>query len=385
MKKDIRLLAVLMALLAAFVFTSCDGGAMSELWDDNGNRGGNSGLGAGSPSSFTVSFDVNGHGTAPAQQSGLPSGGFASAPDKPRDFGYVFGGWYKEAGCTNEWDFASDAVTENTTLYAKWTIAPFTVDGSGKKVLFSQGNMYWDGNENKYKMESNQYDFRHHASNTNDSAVIDGVVTTTPSNTVGSFFWVKTTETAVNPYDASYGTPAPADTISDTLFAYDGGAIAGWTVLSGGASSGEWEYLFSTRTCVTSGMGGNTNVRYAFVKINGVKGIIVFPDTFTWTSDMGTVPTTLNNSCADYGAGNYDVTQFEAMEDAGVVFLSACGTRSAGNVSNANNAGYYQTCTKSAAARAYHVYYSATYLGSCGNDNLHKYARSIRLVKEITP
>lgn len=35
--------------------------------------------------------------------------------------GYVFGGWYKEADCTNLWNFEEDTVTNNTTLYAKWT------------------------------------------------------------------------------------------------------------------------------------------------------------------------------------------------------------------------------------------------------------------------
>ena len=34
---------------------------------------------------------------------------------------YVFGGWYKEAECTNVWDFATDEVTGNITLYAQWT------------------------------------------------------------------------------------------------------------------------------------------------------------------------------------------------------------------------------------------------------------------------
>ena len=38
--------------------------------------------------------------------------------------GYAFGGWFKEAGCTNAWDFAKDTVTGNMTLYAKWTQVP---------------------------------------------------------------------------------------------------------------------------------------------------------------------------------------------------------------------------------------------------------------------
>ena len=41
-----------------------------------------------------------------------------AAPEKT---GYTFGGWYKEAACLNAWNFTTDKVTSNTTLYAKWT------------------------------------------------------------------------------------------------------------------------------------------------------------------------------------------------------------------------------------------------------------------------
>jgi len=41
------------------------------------------------------------------------------SPDPVRD-GYDFGGWFKEEACTNEWNFTTDVVTGNITLYAKW-------------------------------------------------------------------------------------------------------------------------------------------------------------------------------------------------------------------------------------------------------------------------
>ena len=68
----------------------------------------------------TVTFDANGHGTAPSSQT-IVAGGKATTPTAPTAAGWTFGGWYKEAGCTNEWDFSTDVVTDNTTLYAKWT------------------------------------------------------------------------------------------------------------------------------------------------------------------------------------------------------------------------------------------------------------------------
>ena len=42
-------------------------------------------------------------------------------PNTTTKVGYTFVGWYKEAACTNAWNFATDVVTNNITLYAKWS------------------------------------------------------------------------------------------------------------------------------------------------------------------------------------------------------------------------------------------------------------------------
>ena len=56
----------------------------------------------------------------------LPSGTLATRPDAldPRT-GYTFGGWNKADGTA--WDYASDKVTDNITLYAKWIANTYTV------------------------------------------------------------------------------------------------------------------------------------------------------------------------------------------------------------------------------------------------------------------
>jgi uncharacterized repeat protein (TIGR02543 family) len=41
-------------------------------------------------------------------------------PVQPSKPGHTFGGWYKDAGLTTPWNFATDIVTEDITLYAKW-------------------------------------------------------------------------------------------------------------------------------------------------------------------------------------------------------------------------------------------------------------------------
>ncbi len=73
------------------------------------------------PTQYTVTFNDNGHGTAPSSQS-VDAGDTAAAPDDPTAAGYTFGGWYTEPACTNAWNF-STPVTSGITLYAKWTSA----------------------------------------------------------------------------------------------------------------------------------------------------------------------------------------------------------------------------------------------------------------------
>ena len=69
---------------------------------------------------YTVTFDANGHGTAPAEQK-TSYGGKITEPAAPTAENYYFQGWFKESTCENIWDFASDIVTANITLYAKWS------------------------------------------------------------------------------------------------------------------------------------------------------------------------------------------------------------------------------------------------------------------------
>lgn len=68
---------------------------------------------------YKVTFNANGHGTAPAAQT-VTSGSKATKPTDPTASGYTFGGWYADSACTKAYSFDT-AVTANITLYAKWT------------------------------------------------------------------------------------------------------------------------------------------------------------------------------------------------------------------------------------------------------------------------
>ena len=71
---------------------------------------------------FTVTFDVQGRGKTPAALT-VPKDSLLNTAQTPLlEFsGWEFGGWHKETACSTPWNNTSDTVTENTTLYAKWT------------------------------------------------------------------------------------------------------------------------------------------------------------------------------------------------------------------------------------------------------------------------
>ena len=73
------------------------------------------------PAICTVSFDMQGHGDAIADIENVLEGSKITAPTAPTADGWDFGGWYKEAACTNAWDFENDVVESTMSLFAKWT------------------------------------------------------------------------------------------------------------------------------------------------------------------------------------------------------------------------------------------------------------------------
>lgn len=71
---------------------------------------------------FTVTFDANGKDAElPASQRVKQGHPVIEPSAKPTCAGFTFAGWYKDAACTQAWDFAKDVVTADMTLYAKWT------------------------------------------------------------------------------------------------------------------------------------------------------------------------------------------------------------------------------------------------------------------------
>lgn len=71
-------------------------------------------------SSFTIVFDVQG-GSVISNQT-VTFRQFVSKPNDPTRLGYLFGGWYKDTNYNAEWNFTTDKIESNVTLYAKWNL-----------------------------------------------------------------------------------------------------------------------------------------------------------------------------------------------------------------------------------------------------------------------
>jgi uncharacterized repeat protein (TIGR02543 family) len=83
---------------------------------------------------WTVTFNAQ-QGSAVDPLTGVLNGATIAKPaEDPTRSGFSFMGWYKESAGTNVWNFDTDTVTANTTLYAKWTpvytVTFITGDGS---------------------------------------------------------------------------------------------------------------------------------------------------------------------------------------------------------------------------------------------------------------
>lgn len=107
-------------------------------------------------------------------------------------------------------------------------------------------------------------------------------------------------------------------------------------------SQDEWYYLLFTRAAST--INGIENARFVKCTFQDKRGLLIFPDEFTWPDGAGAAPAAaaINNATA-----NYDVVIYRAYANTlifrGCVFLQADGYLQGEELKNANVAGNYWT------------------------------------------
>ena len=88
---------------------------------------------------YIVTFDARGGSAVPAQEVGYS--GKAAPPRKPTLLDYTFGGWYREPECRTAWDFATDVVTADITLHARW-VCVVTLNGMGGSLSVKESKLW---------------------------------------------------------------------------------------------------------------------------------------------------------------------------------------------------------------------------------------------------
>ena len=229
--------------------------------------------------------------------------------------------------------------------------AVFTVASSGRTVHFSRGNLQYRASTGTWRFAEHQYDYVG-STNSNISSSYSGWIDlfgwgTSGWNSGATAYQPWATSTTISDYylGGSYtnnltGTYANADWGVYNAISNGGNQAGMWRTLT----KDEWSYLLNGRTAST--INGVANARYAKAVVNGVKGLVLFPDNFTMPSGMS-YPTGINSSSASYSSNTYTESQWSQMEDASCVFLPAAGYRYGTGVGNVGTYGYYwsSTCT----------------------------------------
>ena len=230
------------------------------------------------------------------------------------------------------------AVTLEAAAAPSYLPGDFSVSAN-TKVKFSKGNLYYDGSA--FHFETNQLSF---ANAWNASHV-------------SHFFWSKSAPVA---YAGSYSASGTStsdvfftnatQTTASSSFQVDGEEACTWRTLS----SNEWVYLMTTRTAST--INETSNARFAEVKVNGVCGMMLFPDTFTWPEGVTTnQPSTFNTKSSTWNDVDYSTTDFGKLESAGVVFLPAAGYRVGTAMKEVGSKGCYWSSTPNGTGQAYYL------------------------------
>lgn len=261
---------------------------------------------------YDVTFNLQGHGE-PIESQSIAEGETVTEPTAPEATGYTFGGWYKEAECTNTWNFSTDVMgTSAITLYAKWTVNSYN-------ITYNNVEGATHGNPATYTIETATINLADASKDgfifqgwfDNAGLTGDAVTTIAQGSTGDKAFWAKWAEVPANPSTVTFnaGDHGTCETASATeatvgagvalpeVTAHEGWVFKGWST----------ENPATAETIVSAGGDGmyhiiaNTTL-YAFYKVK--------PATPAFSSVTGDIEkgTDVTISCTTEGAVIYYTT-----------------------------------------------------------------------------
>lgn len=223
----------------------------------------------------------------------------------------------------------------------------FTINANGDKVYFSKGNLQYIGSATTpyWKFADNQWDKL--STNASSAANVNRDLFgwgTSGWNSGNKYYYPWATACAVD--DRSLYGPLGESPLTGTnsdwgiynAISNGGGVAAQWRTLS----DQEWTWIISQRSAST--INGISNARMTNSTVNGVYGMVLFPDNFVYPSDVSLPsPGNINVQVNSYMT-EYDAAAWSKMEAAGAVFLPATGCRYGTEIQNLTS-GYYWSST----------------------------------------
>ena len=269
-----------------------------------------------------------------------------------------------------------------------------------KKVRFSQGNLQYCASSNIWRFAETQWDYvgSQNPSYGNAGGTVAGSDNANLSQTyhgwIDLFGWgtsgynhgaICYQPWSISKEDSDYFAYGQYDS---NLYDQSGQADWGYNAISNGGNrencwrtltTEEWMHLLHNRNT-------SSNMRYAKAIVAGVNGLIILPD--NWNSSIHDL------ACVNQEGINYDnnvlsVSEWNILEQQGVVFLPAAGDRFAGvSVEDTGSRGYYWSATSYTFQHYYEAYCMVIYDGNVFGDLHDGWAFrtmgfSVRLVQDF--
>ena len=291
---------------------------------------------------------------------------------------------------------ASDYVTEvNRGL--------FTINKtSGAKVRFSQGNLQYQASSGTWRFAENQYEYIGDAAGNNifgdsratQSAWIDlyGWGTSGWNNGNALYEPWNNGQSGSGTYGHGYG---PRVGYTSNVSLVDDYAESDWgvynSISNGGSAAGlwrtstsvEWQVILNSRDAST--INGTSNAHFAKASVNGVYGLIIFPDAYAHPNCVS-LPSNINVIGSGGWTSNvYLLSDWKEMEAMGAVFLPITARTGVETLLQLTTGNYWSTTVapvQNGNARAFCMYFSNLDF-SASSSYFRYYGMAVRLVKDI--
>lgn len=263
-----------------------------------------------------------------------------------------------------------DSITFETVI-ENTGIGTFQVSDD-KYVHFASGNLQYTISTNTWTFASEQYEYIGTDNVSGGTASSSEKTGTVLADKIDLFGWSGDTGSA------AWGISS-SNSDNDIVSVY-GGDFAEWGTNIGDGktyrtlTASEWSYLLGSRTNAAAKRG------FATITLNStttVAGFVLLPEDWTLPSSCSFTP-----SIAAYTDNAYTLTQWQAMEDAGAVFLPAAGCRNGLRTYLVQSDGNYWSATANSTTAASYMIFAANTARVLGAYQRF-YGRSVRLVQDI--